>query len=321
MSRLPIGLVGAGRWGSNYIGLLANHADFDLVGVVDSDHDARARARALAPQTQQFPALTDLAGAGARAVVIATPSETHADLTLQAFGLGLDVLVEKPLATSAADASRLHHASSGRTILVGHLTLHCPAIMRLLDELRGRPQADRSYHVRVSTGDRSRLESPIWALAPHDVALSFRLMGDRPTEVRSWHAGDTTRAVLRYPRGRESHFTLSRSAVSPERQVEVLGEGYSIRAGERTGLLEITSTTGTQQLTATGAPPLQGQCEHFHRCVLFGEMPIETFEAAVSNVRVLAALTQSVSSGGAWVSIQENATRAPGLNLPPLTRI
>src|ERR1044071_5618771 len=107
-------VAGCGHWGKN---LVRNfHQLGKLAGVCDVDP---ARAQALAGQyagTQVYQTFDEVLGdRSVNAVVIATPAEQHASMTIAALNAGKDVFVEKPLALypehgkAMVDAARQNH--------------------------------------------------------------------------------------------------------------------------------------------------------------------------------------------------------------------
>ena len=108
MNRGPvrIGLVGYGFGGRRFHApLIAAAAGAELAGVVTRSPERRAELEDDHPGTPAFDTLTDLAAAGAEAVAISTPADTHMPLLHEAVGLGLAVVVDKPFALDA-DAGR-----------------------------------------------------------------------------------------------------------------------------------------------------------------------------------------------------------------------
>jgi predicted dehydrogenase len=71
-------------------------------------------------------------------VVIATYSDSHADLAIRAMQQGAHVFVEKPLATSVEDAERVVEVArrTGRKLVVGYILRHHPSWTRLIAEAR-----------------------------------------------------------------------------------------------------------------------------------------------------------------------------------------
>jgi UDP-2-acetamido-3-amino-2,3-dideoxy-glucuronate N-acetyltransferase len=316
MDRLPTALLGLGRWGQNYLRLLRDHPALRLVAAIDPSSEARAAAAQVAPGVPTWATTDGLADVGARAVILATPAETHADLVQFACTLGLHVLVEKPLATRAAEADALA-VPSAIVVMVGHVVLHVPVIARTLAEV-GRLGSPRSTeHVRVSTGARFSVEDPIWALGPHDVALSLRMMGRAPIAVRARREGASIVAAARFSNGAESRFRFSRSGQAPLRRVDVAGDDYHLTADEASGRLISRSPAGSRdELVAGELTPLDLECRQFVQCVLGQTRPLEPLSDAIANVHVLEAMVRSRDEGGGWIALdlERPSSRSRAMN-------
>ncbi|MGY1638509.1 Gfo/Idh/MocA family oxidoreductase [Geodermatophilus sp. SYSU D00742] len=105
MDPVRFGLVGYGFGGRFFHApLLAAAPECDLLGVVTTAPERRAQVTAEHPGRQTFASLEELAEAGAEAVAISTPADTHTALTDQALRLGLAVVCDKPFALDAAAA-------------------------------------------------------------------------------------------------------------------------------------------------------------------------------------------------------------------------
>src|SRR3569832_854385 len=138
-------VVGGGHWGKN---LVRNfHQIGSLAGIFDVD---ASRAEALAvqyPGTRVYPTFDSvLAAPEVDGVVIATPAEKHAAMTIAALRAGKHVFVEKPLALTADDGRDMVAAAKeqGRLLMVGHPLIHHPAI--------------RKIHELLQSGELGRLE-------------------------------------------------------------------------------------------------------------------------------------------------------------------
>jgi predicted dehydrogenase len=105
MEPVRIGLVGygfGGRW--FHAPLLGDAAGCDFAGVVTSSPERRTLVAEDHPGLATFGSLEELRAAGAEAVAISTPADTHTELTEQALELGLAVVCDKPFALDAAAA-------------------------------------------------------------------------------------------------------------------------------------------------------------------------------------------------------------------------
>jgi predicted dehydrogenase len=102
---MRFGLVGYGFGGRYFHAPLLDSAPgIEFVGVVTRSAERRAELAADRPGVPAYDSLRDLAAAGVQAVAISTPAHTHIPLALEAIGLGLPVVVDKPFALDAADA-------------------------------------------------------------------------------------------------------------------------------------------------------------------------------------------------------------------------
>ena len=132
-------LVGCGYWGKN---LCRNfHALGALSAVVDATEKGQMNARSIAPDAQITDSLDDvLMDDQIQGVALATPAETHAELTIQAMKAGKDVFVEKPMALTIEDALKDEKDSgrNGRILMVGHLLEFHPAVVKLRETIASR---------------------------------------------------------------------------------------------------------------------------------------------------------------------------------------
>jgi predicted dehydrogenase len=102
---LRIGLVGYGFGGRYFHApLIESAAGCEFVGVVTNSPERRRTFAEQFPGRATFDSLEQLAAAGAEAVTISTPADTHVALTQQALRLGLAVVCDKPFALDAGAA-------------------------------------------------------------------------------------------------------------------------------------------------------------------------------------------------------------------------
>lgn len=186
-------VVGLGTMGRSHA--LAYHKDpaFQIVGLVNrSKVDLPAELRA-------YPLSSDYAEALARLkpdlVCIASYSDSHADYAVAALEAGAHVFVEKPLATTVADAQRVVDCAlrTGRKLVVGYILRHHPSWMRLITEARalGGPYVFRLNLNQQSSGPTWEVHktlmqstSPIVDCGVHYVDVMCQITDAKPVEVR-----------------------------------------------------------------------------------------------------------------------------------------
>lgn len=113
--KIRIGVAGLGRIGWDFhCNNLAGHADFELAAVADTDAGRRAEAEQKF-RCRAFGVFDAMLAKGELdAVVIATPTHLHRPMAEAAFKAGLHVLLEKPMAATAADARAIARRAAAR---------------------------------------------------------------------------------------------------------------------------------------------------------------------------------------------------------------
>ncbi len=126
-----VAVIGAGAFGRNHLRVVKESARATLVGVFDVD----AAKREAAAEEFGCPALASLDEIAdkAQAAIVAVPTTAHATVACPLLAAGLDVLVEKPIAINASDASELVEtaAKHARILQCGHLERFNPAGCKL----------------------------------------------------------------------------------------------------------------------------------------------------------------------------------------------
>jgi predicted dehydrogenase len=174
---------------------LAYHRNpaFDLVGLVNRSEpklDPEMAGYSIEPDYKQ--ALTLLKP---DLVNISTYSDSHADYACMAMEQGAHVFVEKPLATTVADARRVVDCAkaNGRKVVVGYILRHHPSWMRLISEARalGGPYVFRLNLNQQSSGPTWEVHktlmqttSPIVDCGVHYIDVMCQITDAKPVEVR-----------------------------------------------------------------------------------------------------------------------------------------
>ena len=186
-------VAGLGNMGRSHA--LAYHHDpaFQIVGMVNrSPVDLPA-------DLQGYPVTADYAEALARLkpdlVCVATYSDSHADYAVAAMEAGAHAFVEKPLATTVADAQRVADcaARTGRKVVVGYILRHHPSWQRLIAEARemGGPYVFRLNLNQQSSGPTWEVHKALMQTTPpivdcgvHYVDVMLQITDAAPVEVR-----------------------------------------------------------------------------------------------------------------------------------------
>jgi predicted dehydrogenase len=221
-----VAVVGAGAFGRNharvYHQLFEQGEPVRLVGVVDPDLEkANSVGREFA--CPAFASLDQLCGAepGLKAASVVVPTLHHLEVTRTLLNRGIDVLVEKPLTASLAEADELVELakSAGRVAQVGHLERFNPAV-RAIVPLISRPMFFEVHRLSVFT-PRSLDVDVVLDLMIHDLDVVLSLVASPVAEIRAVGLPilsgkvDIANVRMQFESGCVANFTASR--VSTER--------------------------------------------------------------------------------------------------------
>ena len=222
MSERPIrvAVIGVGDFGRNHVRVYRELEGAELVGVVDADQD-RARRVAGELGTRVLPGLEALPAERVQAVSLAVPTVEHARLGCQLLAIGLDLLVEKPMAASVEEAEVLIAAAArhGRILQIGHVERFNPAVTAALGIVT-RPMFFEVHRLGVFSA-RSLDVDVIYDVMIHDLDVVLALVNAPVTDLKAvgipvvTDKVDIAHARLEFATGTVANLTASR--VSTER--------------------------------------------------------------------------------------------------------
>ena len=224
MNELRAAVIGVGRLGAIHARKYAAIPGLKLTHVVDTD---AARAAEIANELGAV-ALTDyheLAGMIDLASV-AAPGISHHAIASELMRAGIDVLVEKPMAATLAEARDLKALAErgGRVLQIGHLERFNPAIVRLRSILKA-PRFVECHRLAPFT-ERGTDVDVVLDLMVHDLDVILSATG--AAEVVSLEALgvavltdqiDVANARIRFANGLIANLNTSRVAPRRERKI------------------------------------------------------------------------------------------------------
>jgi predicted dehydrogenase len=228
--------------------------------------------------------------------------------------MGLDVLVEKPMAVSLGEADALiHSAKKNRRILqVGHVERFNPAVVAV-EPILNRPLFFEVHRLGVFTL-RSLDVDVIYDLMIHDLDILLALVNEPVTEVKAvgipvlTDKVDIAHARLEFTGGAVANITASR--VSTERvrkmrffqQHEYISLDYARRDALRIGVKKPGPQPefGFEKLNAPAVEPLHAELDAFIDAVRSRKEPRTNGRAGRAALEL---------AGQVMASIQEHAAR------------
>ena len=335
--KLGVAVVGCGHWGPNHIRNFSSHKQAKVLYCVDSNPKRLESTRDLFPMVE---ATDDLQRVfddqQVKAVVIATPTATHFDLTKKALLAGKHVLCEKPLAASVAEATELLALATrtGLVLMVGHVFLFNAGIVKLR-ELISSDELGRLYYLhatRTNLGPIRQDVDCVWDLATHDISIFNYLLGQPPREVSARGGyylqegkADVAFITLTYPDQVLANIHVSWLDPKKVRQVTVVGDRKMVSWDDMTttgpimiydkkvlrqafyrdfGEFQLVTKEGDVLIPHVRAEePLRAQTNYYISAVAKGKLDLCGPKEGVAVVRVLEAITQSIKAGGTPVSV------------------
>jgi myo-inositol 2-dehydrogenase/D-chiro-inositol 1-dehydrogenase len=249
-----IALIGAGRIGRIHAANVAAHPGAALVAVTDADA-AAAEGLAAATGARVLSAEAAIAAPDVAAVMICSPTDTHADLIEACARAGKAVFCEKPV---DLDATRIRGClevvrAAGIPLMIGFNRRFDPSFARLKQRL----EAGAAGAVEIVTIiSKDPAPPPVSYIARsgglfrdmmiHDLDLARHLLGEEPVEVHAVGAAlvdpaigeagdvDTAAVMLKTASGRIATITNSRRATyGYDQRIEVHGSAGLVRADNR----------------------------------------------------------------------------------------
>ena len=305
-SSLPLRLVvcGAGSFGRNHVRVYQElqAAGFPVVlAAIVEPHPSRATALSTEIGVPVFATVEDcLAATPLDAASVCVPTTEHYQVALKLLSAGLHLLIEKPFASSLAQADQLMHIATGRGCLiqVGHLERFNPAVSAL---------AARTHNAMFFEAHRLSLFSPraldvdvVLDLMIHDLDIVLQLAR---SPVRGVHAVglpilsskvDIANARVEFQSGCVANFTASRVSTERVRKLrffqphQYVSVDYARQdlliisvAPPATGdtvlssgtLAESTPTLGFEKPVITPGEPLRLEIESFLTSILEASTP------------------------------------------------
>lgn len=319
---VSVAVIGLGYWGPNLARNFDQLPEAELCELCDID------ASRLRDMGKRFPKarlsqnpIYVFANPKIDAVAIATPPPTHYTLVKKALEHNKHVLVEKPLALSTTEAEELVALAQARkrVLMVDHTYEYHPAV-ELIERLIRDGELGEIYYIfsqRLNLGIVRQDVNALWNLAPHDVSIILRLLGEEPEKVEAFGGTflqkgieDVVFLFLSFPSGVIGHVHVSwldprkvrlltvvgsRKMVVfddtlSEERVKIYDKGIDRQENYKNYGEYFTLRFG--DVVAPRVPshePLRLACADFIRAIREGGVPRSDGEAGLRVVRVLEA--------------------------------
>ena len=303
-------VIGVGHLGRHHARILSELEGVQLVGVVDANQQRAVeiaeihKTKALAP--------ADLAGA-VDAVVVATPTASHAEVACPLLIAGIAVLVEKPIARSLIEADAILAAArtGGALLAVGHTERFNPAV----EAARSRLSSPRFIEVhRLGTfPDRSLDIDVVFDLMIHDLDVILSVVNSAVAAIDAVGVPvltpkiDIANVRLRFESGCIANLTASRISRDRTRKIRFfqpdsyVSVDYAAQELEVWRLVRPASGLPTIEggvLPITNEEPLRRELQDFIEAIREARPPTVTGEDGRRALALAEQITERMTTVG-----------------------
>lgn len=330
-SMVNVVVVGVGSFGRNHARVfhqLAQQGEaVRLVGVVDSD-PARADAMARDFGCRAFGSIEQLTTTHSevRAASIAVPTLAHLKTARALMEAGIDVLIEKPLAASRAEADELIRLAQRleRVAQVGHLERFNPAVRATLP-LITRPMFFEVHRLSVFT-PRALDVDVVLDLMIHDLDVVLSLVKSPVKEIRAVglpilsDKADIANVRLEFQSGCVANFTASRVSTERVRKLRFFQPGqyisldygrqdvlvFSLDGGnEKAGTPSVNPQIKVAKPAVTAEEPLHAELRAFLESVRTRSKPLVSLEEGRQALAVALDIEEAIRAHAKKIQLQQ----------------
>lgn len=292
-NRVRVGVIGVGHLGQHHARVYAELEDCELMGVADTDAK-RGREIAQRHTTQFFDDYHDLLGR-VDALSLAVPTEYHAPLGSECLAYGIPLLIEKPIATTVAEADALVELADSKGLLlqIGHIERFNAAVLKLA-ELIDRPAFIESNRLSLFP-ERSTDIDVVRDLMIHDIDILLSLVQSPVKKLDAVGIPVITSQIdiantrLEFETGCIANVTASRVSLKQERKMRIFQPARYLSLDYRDQSLHVVDVQHPElrhdfpkhrptilpyQVSIEKQEPLKAELQSFVQCVRTGRSPV-----------------------------------------------
>jgi predicted dehydrogenase len=247
-------VVGLGRagWGIHVVGL-KDRSDYKIVACVDPEAERRKEAEQVLGCRTYSDWKTFLKDPGdVELVIIATASNSHTAMSIEALKAGLHVVVEKPMSISLKEAAKmLAAAKKSKKIFTVHQNYRCQAELHQVMDVIHSGILGKVYYIKLNWSNFARRND--WQTlrkfgggtlnntCPHSLDIALQMLespvadvwGDLQAVVTAGDAEDFVKIMIRGKNGRVIDHEVGSACAFPQPKLIVMGTlGTLIREGD-----------------------------------------------------------------------------------------
>lgn len=304
--KIRVAAIGVGEFGRNHVRVYREMPQVELIGIVDANA-GRAKAVAAEFGVQALDSVEALRGR-VDAASVAVPTAQHSQVGGALLRMGIDTLIEKPMAASLGEADELIAAAreNSRVLQVGHLERFNPAVVAA-QKIVSRPLFFEVHRLGVFT-PRSLDIDVIFDVMIHDLDILLALVGEPVTDVKAVGIPVVTKKVdiaharLEFETGAVANVTASRVSTERVRKMRFFQsqEYVSVDYTRRDVLRVRVGEPGPEpkfafeKMTTEEREPLAAELGSFVEAVKTRRMPLVDGAAGRAALELATRVAQSI---------------------------
>jgi len=325
-----IAVIGSGYWGKN---LVRNFHELSALKLIcDKNENILNQFKKQYADVETCLNLVEVfRHENIKAVVVATPAETHFEVVHKALSAGKHVFVEKPLALTENEGQKLVKLAdrNGLILMVGHILHYHPAVIKLKELINtgelGKIQY--LYSNRLNIGKIRNEENILWSFAPHDISVILMLLDEMPESVYATGGSylqrkipDTTLTTMDFPSGVKAHIFVSWLHPYKEQKLVVVGDKkmavFDDVCKEKLLLyphridwldrIPVASKEAAEVVSVHMEEPLKLECRHFLECIENKQKPRTDGKEGLRVLKILQASQKSLDDNGCNIHINSH---------------
>lgn len=319
--KIKLGIIGTGHMGQYHVNVSRQLTDAILLGIYDAD-PSRAQYISEKYSIEAYPNLEELLEF-VDAVVVATPTFLHYQVSKLALDKGKHVLVEKPIAENVDQARELVELakSKGLVLQVGHVERFNGAVLELgkivekplfIESRRFAPYNARIKDVGV-----------VLDMMIHDIDIVLNLV---KSPVKSLHAvgqkvvsnhEDVASVILKFENGCIASINASRNTQAKIRTLNITDQNAYITLDftaqeielhrQASSVINLTNEqirykqeSIVEKIFVHKDNPLKQEQEHFVNCILRKVKPHVENEKDVETLEIAHKILEEISQGNSY---------------------
>lgn len=316
--KVHIGVIGCGKMGEYHLNVSSRSNIINISGVydIDSNKTAEISKKLNIRVFNSIDALLEYSDA----VIIATPTKYHYEISIKCLKAHKHVLVEKPMASNSSDAKEmLDFASKNNLILqVGHVERFNGAVQEITNIIKN----PRIIEARRLAPFQTRINDcgVVLDLMIHDIDIVLSLVGSKPQKIHALGKKiktdfeDTASCIMEFDNNCIAIISSSRVTEEKIRTLSISDEDAYIVLNYTTQDIEIHRQHASnitlyanqglnyrqesivERVMIHRDNPLKLEVEHFASCILGTQKPIRMPIDELETIEIAETILKQIHS-------------------------